>query len=195
MNLEATYRRWPLREARSMAECIRDELAEFCERIEIAGSIRRGRPDCGDLDLVLVLREGAREALEKRVQQSANTVVLKSGPQIMAFLLHHGMQVDLYFAAPAVTDLLETTPTNFGMRWLAMTGSKEHNVKLAKLAKQQGVHFHPYRGLMRGGRYVRNSTGEGETYEGGEVYASASEEEIFAALGLPFIPPEEREAP
>lgn len=205
MSAETTGRTFPLAEARRIAEHIRATLASLCEQIDIAGSVRRGRPNCGDIDLVLLLKEGQRDALEKRVRQSANTRVLKSGTQIMAFVLHNGMQVDLYFATPATSDFFSTTPTNYGMRLLAMTGSKEHNVKLAKLAKSNGVHFHPYKGLMRGGEYVtvdyhhREAPGgeyvnRREEYEGGEVFASATEEEIFAALGLPFIPPAEREA-
>lgn len=203
MSAETTGKAFPLAEARRYAEHIRATLASLCDRIDIAGSVRRGRPNCGDIDLVLLPKEGQRDALEMRVRQSANTRVLKSGPQIMAFLLHNGMQVDLYFATPPTADFFTTTPTNYGMRLLAMTGSKEHNVKLAKLAKSKGVHFHPYKGLMRGGSYhLVQPPDDGseewrtarEEYEGGEVFASATEEEIFAALGMPFIPPEQREA-
>ena len=65
-------------------------------------------------------------------------------------------------------------PSNFGILLLARTGSAMHNVWLAQAA---GLHFNPHRGLLRRGALI----------------ASAEEVEIFKALGLRFIPPEDRE--
>jgi DNA polymerase (family 10) len=183
---------WPLGEARRYAEHIQRELASLCERIDIAGSIRRGRPEVHDLDLVLLLKPGKRAELEARVKRSANTRVTKNGPQIIGLILHNGMQVELYIATEAEDTLLGRIPTNYGMRLLAMTGSKAHNIKLAQWAKDNGFHFHPYRGLMQGGKYVP-AEGGGEEYEGGYVCAGETEQEIFDALGLAFVPPENRE--
>jgi len=183
---------WPLAEARRYAEHIQRELAGLCEKIEIAGSIRRQRPEVHDIDLVLLLKPGKRPELDARVKRSANTRVTKSGPQIIGLVLHNGMQVELYLATEAEDTLLGRIPTNYGMRLLAMTGSKQHNIKLATWAKDHGFHFHPYRGLMQGGKYVP-AEGGGETYEGGHVCAGETEEDIFNALGLAFVPPELRE--
>lgn len=178
--------------AQKIAEKIRDELAPYCERLDIAGSVRRQRPQCSDVDLVLLPREGALKEIHARVGANPDTRILKAGAQIMAFVLSNGVQVDLYFAQPAVHDLAGYTPGNYGMRLLAMTGSKEHNVWLAQLAKKQGYHFAPYRGLMRGGTYRFKAEG-GEEYKGGEVWRGEDELEILRALGLGWIPPEQRE--
>ena len=205
MNTEATApktRTWPLVDARRMAEHIQRELAGLCERIDIAGSIRRQRPEVHDIDLVLLLKPGMRESLDRRIRSSANTRVLKDGPQNIILLLHNGLQVDLYLATPTEDTLLGPIPTNYGMRLLAMTGSREHNVKLAKIAKEKGVHFHPYKGLMRGGQYrmIVPEVPEGEwakareEYEGGEVFCGEHEAAIFEALGVPYVNPEDREA-
>jgi DNA polymerase/3'-5' exonuclease PolX len=172
--------RWPLASARKVAERIREELRPYCTRIEIAGSIRRARPEVGDIDLVLLPREGEDAALRHRATASVragNARVLTDGPQNMSMVLANGMQVDLFFARAAVNDLAGYTPGNFGMRLLAMTGSKEHNIELARTAQEQGLHFHPYRGLMRG-----------ET-----VCCGEDELEILRTVGLGWIEPEARE--
>lgn len=178
--------------AERVAETIKRELAPYCQRIEIAGSVRRRRPECGDIDLVLLPTPGLRREIGARVRSNPSTRVLKDGDEILQFVLHSGTQVDLYFARPEENDLAGYTPGNFGMRLLAMTGSKEHNVKLAREAKRLGLHFAPYRGLQRGGHYQRHADSS-ETYHGGEVFRGETEEGIFEALGLPWIPPEQRE--
>lgn len=183
---------WPLDRARTVAEKLRAELLEFCDKIEIAGSIRRARPFVGDIDFVLLCREGARPALERRVGKNPSTRILRNGRENMAFVLANGMQVDLFFATPAVNDLAGYIPGNFGMRLLAMTGSKQHNIFLTKQANARGCHFHPYRGLMRGGYYAALPEG-GREYRGGEVFASEEELMIFKELGLGWVPPEQRE--
>lgn len=204
MNDETTLpgenRKWPLAEARRWAVHVQGELAGLCERIDIAGSVRRysGGPVagkyCHDVDLVLLVKPGKRADLEARVRRSANTRILKSGPQNMTFILHNGLQVDLYFATPAEDTLLGPIPTNYGMRLLAMTGSRQHNIKLAALAKDKGLHFHPYRGLMR--PVADTPAGKpDEPFDESkfEVFCCEHEPAIFEALGLPYIKPEDRE--
>jgi len=189
----------PLAQAETIAERIRTELAPWCARIDIAGSVRRRRPWCSDVDIVLLPREGARREIEQRAASNPQTQVLKQGPQIVQLLLGNGVQVDLYFAVAAVHDLAGYTPGNYGMRLLAMTGSREHNVWLAAEAKRRGYHFAPYRGLMRGGHYAitkpsgANLAKEREEYIGGEVWRGEEELEILRPLGLGWIPPEARE--
>jgi DNA polymerase (family X) len=192
MSTAATSTGWPLASAEKVATRIRTELLDYCERIEIAGSIRRQRPHVGDLDLVLLTREGARPALEKRLQRNPDTRILRNGRENMALVLANGMQVDLFFATAAVNDLAGYVPGNFGMRLLAMTGSKEHNIFLTDEARKRGYHFHPYKGLMRGGYYAPLAAG-GREYRSGEVFAAEEELTILKELGLGWVPPEQRE--
>jgi len=184
--------RWPLASARKIAERIVAELRPFCEQIEIAGSIRRARPEVGDIDLVILPREGEENALRARATASPSVRVLTQGRENMSLVLANGIQVDLFFARRAQNDLAGYVPGNFGMRLLAMTGSKEHNIHLAKLAEAKGYHFAPYAGLMRGGRY-RFAAGGGREYHGGEVFVGEKELEILRALGLGWIEPDARE--
>jgi len=176
--------------AQKIAERIRAELAPFCDRIDIVGSVRRKRPQCGDIDLVLLAKDGAMNDLRKRAKQAAR--VIREGTDNMMLNLANGMQVDLFFARPCENTLLAYEPGNYGMRLLAMTGSKEHNIELAKIAKTKGLHFNPYRGLMRGGKYHPKPDG-GMEYKGGEVYRGEDELEILRELGVGWIEPEARE--
>lgn len=183
--------------ADKIAGKIVDELGGYCQRIDIAGSVRRRRPNVGDVDIVLLPKDGQRRDIEKRIQQNPNTAIQKNGAAILQLVLHNGVQVDLYFAQPAVNDLAGYVPGNYGMRLLAMTGSREHNVFLASEAKKNGLHFAPYKGLLRGGQYVRTKPDANgitrDEYVGGEVFAAEEELNIFRELGMGWIPPEQRE--
>jgi DNA polymerase/3'-5' exonuclease PolX len=178
-----------LEPARHFAELIRGILAPFCERIEIAGSIRRQRPNVNDIDFVLLPKHGLLAALKARCQQRCR--VVRDGEQnyIVAMpvsagqreqLGHSGweVQVDIFIAHPGKSDLLQTIPSNYGSLLICRTGSKEHNIFLVEHAKRLGLVWSPYKGVEDGDGYV---------------IAGASEGEIFEALGLEFVAPERRE--
>lgn len=151
-----------------------NELIEYLsavdgvERITPAGSLRRGRETIGDLDL-LVTGPGAPQALEKFVTHTKAHDVLGRGENkaSISFGLER-LQVDLR-ALPA---------HQYGAAMQYFTGSKSHNVTLRTRALKLGYTLSEY-SLAR--------------LEGGEVVASATEEEIYEALGMDWIPPEMRE--
>lgn len=185
--MNTAAQRLPLAQAERIAEKIRGELAPFCERIEVAGSIRRRRPDCGDVDLVLLPRTAA-DVTNILQRCGRNARPLKKGDQYVVFTLANGFQLDLWFAHPGEIsegDLLdtprETAPCNFGVLLLARTGSAMFNVWIAQQATAAGLHFNPHRGIQRGASKTSR------------VIAATEEAEIFSALGLEFIPPERRE--
>jgi len=165
-----------LTEAKPMAEKIAEQLAPLCERIEIAGSIRRGRPWVNDLDLVILPKGGRPDAIKARCEQKCTIVT--DGPQNYIVRLNTGVQLDIFFARPAYKDLLQTIPGNFGTLLVCRTGSREHNIYLVEHAKRLGMVWKPYQGVFDC-----------------EGYAVAAEDEagIFRALQLDFIPPEKRE--
>lgn len=179
---EALYR-LPLVRARALAERIAAELAPYCERLEIAGSIRRARPTVGDIDLVCLPRPGQLLPLLRRAALNAKPA--KRGDQYVVLALANGVQLDLWIAhAGGIGDdstLFESemrrVPSNFGVLLLSRTGSAAHNIWIAQRAQALGLHFNPHRGVMRGRQIV----------------AAAEESEIFAALGLDYVPPERRE--
>lgn len=163
----------PLARARRYAEQIAEALQPFCTRLEIAGSIRRERPFCGDIDIVA---EPSNEpALRARVLEGKE--VVQNGPQNIHIRLTNGVEVQVFLAHPELKDMFETKPSNWGSLLLLRTGSKEHNIFLTQTARANCAKWEVYNGIVRDGK----------------VIASATEEEIFDALHLKFIPPQQRE--
>ncbi|MGH9630681.1 MAG: DNA polymerase/3'-5' exonuclease PolX [Bryobacteraceae bacterium] len=138
------------------------------ERVTPAGSLRRGRETVGDLDL-LVAGPGAAAALDRFVAYPKVHEVLGKGPnKASAKVGMEQLQVDVR-ALP-----LES----YGAAMQYFTGSKEHNVALRQRALKLGYTLNEY-GLFR--------------LETEEKAAGESEEDIYAKLGLSYIPPELRE--
>lgn len=167
--------RMALAPARALAEKVAAELAPFCARLEIAGSIRRGRPECGDIDLVCVPKPCMRADIIARCQR--NGELLKHGEQYCVIVLRNGFQLDLWFAHGGGGDMFAPEPSNFGVLLLARTGSAMHNVWIAQRAQELGLHFNPHKGVLHRGA----------------IKASAEEADIFKVLKLDWIAPERRE--
>jgi DNA polymerase (family 10) len=138
------------------------------EKVEAAGSLRRGRETIGDLD-ILVTGAGAAETLNRIVQHPKTQEVLAQGVNkaSVAFGLER-LQVDVR-ALPH---------ESFGAALQYFTGSKEHNVVLRTNAVKQGLTLNEY-GLL--------------TLEGNQRVAGETEEEVYNRLGYEWIPPELRE--
>jgi len=167
----------PLERAVAYAEKIVRDLRPFCARIEIAGSIRRRRAVCGDIDLVCIPVNGA--GLQDRVMQAAARRHC-CGEQVFRVDLKTGVQLDLYMAHEERKDLFRVAqPCNWGSLLLCRTGSKMHNIKLCQRAAQLGLRWDPHAGVFNGA---------------GECIASETEHDIFRALDLPYVAPEAREA-
>lgn len=165
--------------ARQIAEQVESTLMPWAERIAIAGSIRRRRPQPNDIDLVILPKPGKLGMLKGRCMQ--NCAVVTDGEQnaIYRLRLPEGeIQIDMFFARHPVSDLLTATAGNFGSLLLCRTGSKEHNIFLIEHAKRLGLVWKPYDGVFDAD---------------GQCLAAESEEKIFKALDLPFIAPEKRE--
>lgn len=168
-----------LNKARNYAEKIVAALSPMAKRIEIAGSIRRNKPMVGDIDLVIEPKPGQLHAIKQRCL----TGTLTSGNMVMMdgemnFIMMLGtVQLDIFFARPAVPDLFNPKPANFGSLLLCRTGSKEHNIWLIGEAKARGLAWLPYEGVVKDGRVVAGET----------------EEDIFRALRLEYVKPENRE--
>jgi DNA polymerase (family 10) len=138
------------------------------EQIAAAGSLRRGKDTIGDLDL-LVTGPGAADALERFVQHPrAHTVLGKGINKASIQYGLEGLQVDLR-ALPH---------ESYGAAMQYFTGSKEHNILLRSRALKLGLTLNEY-GLFR--------------LDNQERVAGETEEEVYAALGLQWIPPELRE--
>jgi DNA polymerase (family X) len=171
-----------LASAQHLTARIRCELAPFCDRIDGAGSVRRLRADCGDIDLVITPKINSLADIKERCLR--NGVVVQDGSQNFIMRLNawgaqpQGFQIDIFFAQPDTSDMFEQHPTNHGSLLLCRTGSKEFNIFLIEHAKKIGLTWNPYKGVFNGD---------------GRLIASRTEEEIFVALRLDYVPPEKRE--
>ena len=170
----AGYRQRTGRYLLSYAEAVAEELGEVLRQVPgvdavtPAGSLRRGRETVGDLDL-LVTGPSATDALDKFVAYPRVEEVLGHGEnKASAKVGREGLQVD-------VRALL---PESFGAAMQYFTGSKDHNVAIRLRAVKMWLKLSEY-GLFRVADDARVA---GETEEG-----------IYQALGLPWIPPELRE--
>ena len=147
------------------------------ERIEFAGSLRRGRETIGDIDILAACKdeEAMREAFCSH--ESVTQVLARGETKCSVRLDVRGLviQADLRLVPRAV----------FGAALLYFTGSKEHNVRLRELAIRKKHRLNEY-GLFKGLDERPQESGE-------KPVAAAREEDVYKALGLPFIPPEIRE--
>ena len=163
--------------AKDLAWNVRKELAPFCDRIEIAGSIRRERPEVNDVDLVLIPKSPVdQQALLARCLRTCTQVNARA-KQNFIFRMSNVFQLDIWVAHGEIVDLVSKKPGNWGAVLLCRTGSIAHNVQLCNLAISKGLKFAPYRGVVKGE----------------DIIASEREEDIYHALGLTYRDPAERE--
>jgi DNA polymerase (family 10) len=134
---------------------------------EYCGSLRRFSETVGDVDVVVAARD-PEPVMEAFVSLNVVERVLVRGESKTSVVTRRGTQVDLRVVAEH----------QLGAALVYFTGSKGHNVKLRQRALARGLTLNEY------------ALSE---VEGGRVVASATEAEIYAALGLPWIPPVLRE--
>jgi DNA polymerase (family 10) len=153
--------------AGQVAEALLAELGSVpgVKRAVAAGSLRRRRDTVGDLDLLVATSRGAAVMDRFTGAPDVRSVLAKGGTR-STIVLRDGLQVDLRAVPPA----------SFGAAWMYFTGSKAHNIALRRIAQDKGLKLNEY-GLFRGAERV----------------AGRTEEEVYLALGFPWIPPELRE--
>ena len=152
-----------LEKAKAFASIVVKAVEPYCDKIEVAGSVRRQRPIVNDIDLVIIPRD--RRSLDLALMRIGNYKM--SGMKI-ARVEMDSIPLDIYFA----------TPETFATLLLVRTGSKENNIRLATLAKKRGWRL--------------AASGDGLFNEVGRRVAGDSEESIYEALSLPYQQPWER---
>jgi DNA polymerase (family 10) len=169
--LEATgaLGRTPISVALPLAERIVARMLEVpgVTHASYCGSLRRFSETVGDVDVVVAATD-APAVMKALVEMSFVDRVLGQGESKTSIVTRRGTQVDLRVIAKH----------QLGAAQLYFTGSKGHNIKLRT------------RALARGWTLNEYALSE---IEGGRVVASETEEQIYAALGLPWIPPVLRE--
>jgi DNA polymerase (family X) len=161
--------RLPLGVARPVAEQVMAALREHpaVVQIEPGGSLRRWRDSVGDLDL-LAASPDPEAVMAAFVALPFVREVLSRGPTFTRILRGDGLGVDLRVVKPEY----------WGTALHHFTGSRAHSIRLRDLANERGLKLNEY-GIFR--------------LDTGERVGGASEEDVYAAVGLPWIPPELRE--
>ncbi|HEV7753115.1 MAG TPA: DNA polymerase/3'-5' exonuclease PolX, partial [Baekduia sp.] len=158
-----------LNKAEDLGEAIAAELRAHpaAVRVEIAGGVRRLADSVKDLDIVAASEDPPALAAALGaldIVESASS----SGENAARARTHNGVSIDLRVV----------TPDLFGNLLQHFTGSKQHNVKIRERAVRKGLHVSEY-GILD------DATGD--------TLRCATEEDVYARLGLPWIPPELRE--
>lgn len=183
--LKTSAGRLGIAEAEAAAVPLLEQLRALpnVERAEIAGSLRRRKETVGDVDLVCsVSDESQAEGITAAFVKFAGVQrVLGQGATKASVLTASGLQVD----CRVVPD------EHFGAALLYFTGSKDHNVRIRGLALDAGLTLNEW-GLYKLAAYEKAEKETGKAPKLKPV-ASASEAEVYAALGLPSLPPELRE--
>lgn len=165
--LKQSRGRFPLASILPLVRAIADRLKALPEvkEVEVAGSIRRRRETVGDADLLVVSRRPER-VMDFFVTMPEVAHVYSHGPTKTMVRLENGMDMDLRVVPQE----------SFGAALNYFTGSQAHNVTLRRIAQDKGLKLNEY-GLFKGEKKIAGET----------------EEDIYAALGLVYIPPEIRE--
>jgi DNA polymerase (family 10) len=159
--------RFPLNTMLTLSREITTELEKLqeVERISVAGSVRRRKETIKDLD-ILIVSPNPEMVMEFFTRLPLVEQIQAKGRTKSSIRTKAGMQVDLRVVAPDA----------FGAALCYFTGSKDHNIRIRELAIKKGLKINEY-----------------GVFSGEERIGGAEEEEVFAALGLPVIPPELRE--
>ena len=158
-----------LDQARAIAERVIAQLAPHCDRIEIAGSIRRRKPDVGDIEIVAIPKP-----YDVGLFASGIAPIVSAWPKVRGELpckytqrtLPDGIALDLFFA----------TPENWGLIYAIRTGSADYS----------------HRVLACG--WVRNGykSVDGMLTRNGITHSVREEMDLFRMAGVRWIPPEAR---
>jgi len=152
-------------------------------RVEAAGSYRRGRDTVGDIDLLVDAADSAA-AMEHFGRAPRVVETLARGGTKMTVRLDDGTQVDM-----------RVVPSeSFGAALQYFTGSKQHNIVVRSRAKQRGLLVNEWGVFRRGDGATDAEQGTTDAPPELERIAGRTEDDVYAALDLPWFPPEIREA-
>ncbi|MGZ3809057.1 MAG: helix-hairpin-helix domain-containing protein, partial [Bacteriovorax sp.] len=154
-----------------IADQVAQQLVQYLKKskdvkqIEVAGSYRRRKETVGDLD-ILVTCEDSKNLIDHFVSYENVKNIISKGPTKSSVVLRDGLHIDLRVLKEE----------SFGSGLYYFTGSKAHNIEARKIAKKMGMKINEY-GVFKGKIKIAGKT----------------EEEVFRAIHLDYIPPELRE--
>jgi DNA polymerase (family X) len=143
-----------------------DALTADCERVAYAGSLRRWRETIGDVDILATATDEANAERIMNAFKKLSGDVIVSGPTKTSIRMSARLQADLRVVKPEC----------WGAALQYFTGSQAHNVATRAIAVRRGLRLSEY-GL----------------FAGDDLIASATEDEVYGALDMEWVPPPLRE--
>jgi DNA polymerase/3'-5' exonuclease PolX len=185
-----TKQQLDIKVAQRLAQRIKSELSSACEAIEIVGSVRRGKPQVGDLELLAIPRFGEAprdlfgrpteqppDRLDQKLRQLLQKGRLRTGPRYgpqwksLEVARWPGLMLELY----------SCDRENWGVQMAIRTGPAEFSKALVT-AREWG-------GYLPAGHQI---TGGFRLHRHGELVPCETEADFFEAMGMAWIEPEER---
>ena len=169
-----------LEKAKNIAEEIGERLSPGCERLVVAGSIRRRKPYPGDIEILAIPKyDGLADMLDREIQTLVMEGILdcrlnKLGRRV------YGPKNKLVVHVPSGigVDIFSTTDECWAVSLVVRTGGEKTNKRIAVAALRKGWHFRAY--------------GDGYDTPKGRLHC-ASEREVFEAVDLSYLEPWERD--
>jgi DNA polymerase/3'-5' exonuclease PolX len=181
--------RIPLADARRIAIAVLAELQPYCERIEIAGSIRRARDMIGDVEILCIPKPTAHNLFGEPLSDAVTDYLSKLPPgwakrlskaATPTFGKYNKLMLyrypELFITFPV--DIFSTTHENWGMALLIRTGPYEFNKAVMIRFRELGMRGHAYGGV---------------TDAHGNEIPCPDEETVFRLLQWEYVPPEKRD--
>lgn len=182
-------RKFPHAAALAVAEQLQAMLAPACQRIAIAGSLRRLKPEVGDIELLFVPRLSERPdgLFDTRLVDVCSEVVetllargiLAKRPNVNgSFTWGERNKMAIHVPSGIPVDLFGTSEENWWVSLVIRTGSKETNLALTTGANKQNASLMAY--------------GSGVKWSDGTITPATSEQHVFEMCGVPYKEPQHR---
>jgi DNA polymerase (family 10) len=163
-----------LEAAELLANQIVHSIEHLCDfgKVMVAGSIRRKRPEVHDIDIVLIPQAWMWNTTIQKLKTNWLAEVVEAGQELARLMVPTGATSE-----PVQVDIYRARPETWGVLLLIRTGSIEHNIKLCSRARSMNMMLSAAKGVIKDGK----------------VIARGTEEEIFQALQMDYVIPEQRE--
>ena len=179
-----TKPRFPLALAEVTGQSLIRLLGDSCERIEIAGSVRRRQSEVGDIELLCIPKAGemdlfggpvaSESLLDQRCRQLIDQGFLAPRPKKLGAVTIGPLNKLLIHPATGIgVDVFATSAENWGMAMVVRTGPAEFNVRVMARFQEPGIAGHTYGGV----------TSEGEELQ------CPTEERVFELLEWDYLEP------
>ena len=204
MSADPDKPRFPRAIALEVAEELHSYLAPYCERIAIVGSVRRGKEMVGDLELLYISKTEERTdpgsllgdkiavlAAHGKLDELVKARIILPRPKSDGTKTWgNAIRLAAHCQTVLPVDFFRATPESWWNLMVCRTGGAATNMRIATKARELGLQWNP---SINSSGFTRLGTRGGEGKGGRVEIKSRSEEDVFNAVGMPFLPPWRRE--